>query len=128
MAALVFPGQGSQQKGMGENLFNAFPDLTGRADAILGYALRSLCLEDPDNLLNQTQYTQPALYAVNALSYLKKLESNGNPPAFVAGHSLGEYNALLAAGAFDFETGLRLVEETSELLNQRFGDLAGITN
>ena len=98
MKTYLFPGQGSQRKGMGENLFYEFPDETKIADRILGYSVRELCLRDPDHKLNQTQYTQPAMYVVNALSYQKRIKDDGRQPDFLAGHSLGEYNALQAAG------------------------------
>jgi len=71
--------------------------------------------------LNQTEYTQPLLYTVNALSYLKIMEDGGEKPDYLAGHSLGEYNALFAAGVFDFETGLRLVKKRGELMAQVSG-------
>ena len=87
----VFPGQGSQKKGMGENLFELFPEITAKADNILHYSIKELCLEDPQNVLNQTQYTQPALYIVNALMYFKKVEGSSGTPDYMAGHSLGEY-------------------------------------
>lgn len=118
MTAYVFPGQGSQIKGMGKELFAEFPDLAAKATAILGYSLEKLCLDDPLNQLNQTQYTQPALYAINALTYLKKLKETDKKPAFIAGHSLGEYNALLAANVFDFETGLKIVMKRGQLMSQ----------
>ncbi len=116
MTTYMFPGQGSQKKGMGEGLFEKYADLTAKADEILGYSIKELCLEDADGNLMQTQYTQPALYTVSALMYLDKLEETGTKPDFVAGHSLGEYNALFAAGAFDFETGLKLVKKRGELM------------
>ncbi|PEP92267.1 [acyl-carrier-protein] S-malonyltransferase [Bacillus wiedmannii] len=121
MKAYVFPGQGSQHKGMGSTLFDEFPDITAKADKILGYSIKELCLEDPKQNLGKTQYTQPALYVVNALSYLKKVKETGIKPDYVAGHSLGEYNALFAAGAFDFETGLNLVKKRGELMSQAVG-------
>ena len=62
MLAYLFPGQGSQKKGMGLSLFEHYPELVKEADAILGYSIEDLCLNDPDDLLKQTQYTQPALY------------------------------------------------------------------
>jgi trans-AT polyketide synthase/acyltransferase/oxidoreductase domain-containing protein len=125
--AYVFPGQGSQKKGMGEGLFERFPALVSAADAELGYSLRELCLADPEGFLGQTQYTQPALYAVNALSYLARSQADGRPPDFVAGHSLGEYNALFAAEAFDFLTGLRLVRRRGALMAEvRGGAMAAI--
>jgi trans-AT polyketide synthase/acyltransferase/oxidoreductase domain-containing protein len=122
MVAFVFPGQGSQQKGMGKGLFEEFADMTLLADNILGYSIKQLCLEDPDNRLEFTQYTQPALFVVNAFMYLKKIQQmDGKKPDYVAGHSLGEYNALFAAEVFDFETGLRLVKKRAELMSQSVG-------
>jgi len=121
--AVVFPGQGAQSKGMGKDLFAAYPEQTDKASEILGYSIRELCVDDPDNRLNQTQYTQPALYVVNALG-LRQMQESGAVPADIdvlAGHSLGEYNALLAAGVFDFETGLRLVVERGRLMSQAAG-------
>lgn len=120
MLTYVFPGQGSQQKGMGKELFEEYSELTKKADEILGYSIEELCLEDPNNVLGETQYTQPALYVVNALSYLKKIKE-GKTPDYVAGHSLGEYSALFAAGAFDFETGLKLVKKRGELMSKASG-------
>lgn len=120
MVAFVFPGQGAQKKGMGGTLFDEireFKEIEPQVDAVLGYSLRELCLDDPDNLLNQTQYTQPALYTVNALHYFRAL-NEGKRPDYVAGHSLGEFNALLAAGVFDFITGLRLVKKRGALMSE----------
>lgn len=121
MKTYVFPGQGSQQKGMGANLFEEFKDRVAEADTILGYSIQELCLTDSNNNLNQTQYTQPALYIVNALSYLKKIKETGEKPDFVTGHSLGEYDALFAAGAFDFATGLKLVQKRGQLMSRATG-------
>jgi trans-AT polyketide synthase, acyltransferase and oxidoreductase domains len=117
MTVFLFPGQGSQRKGMGNTLFDEFKELTARADEILGYSIKELCLHDPHQQLGQTQFTQPALYVVNALSYLKKMKETGKAPDYVAGHSLGEYNALFAAEAFDFATGLQLVKKRGELMS-----------
>ncbi len=129
MKTYVFPGQGSQKIGMGENLFDDFADLTKQADDILGYSIKELCLNDPEKKLGQTQYTQPALYVVNALSYQKKIKVDGKKPDFVAGHSLGEYNALQAAGVFSFEDGLKLVKKRGELMSQaKNGGMAAIIN
>jgi trans-AT polyketide synthase/acyltransferase/oxidoreductase domain-containing protein len=121
MITYVFPGQGSQSKGMGGTLFDEFKELTAEADEILGYSIKELCTEDAKLKLSQTQYTQPALYIVNALSYLRKVKETGRKPDYVAGHSLGEYNALLAAGAFDFATGLKLVQKRGELMSRAIG-------
>ncbi|XOS94561.1 acyltransferase domain-containing protein [Brevibacillus laterosporus] len=111
MLAFVFPGQGSQKEGMGGDLFDQYPDITSQADSVLGYSIKELCLEDPLGRLQQTEYTQPALYTVNALMYLDTINEIGRKPDILAGHSLGEYNALFAAGAFDFVTGLKLVKK-----------------
>lgn len=117
---VMFPGQGAQSKGMGAALFDQFPRQVQQADEILGYSIRSLCLEDPDRRLEETSYTQPALYVVSALAYLKGQEA-GLSPAYAAGHSLGEYNALFAAGVFDFQTGLRLVQKRGQLMGRAKG-------
>ncbi len=121
MIAHLFPGQGSQTKGMGEALFDEYEALTAEADRVLGYSIKQLCLEDPDNQLTQTQYTQPALYVVGALTYLRRVEETRTKPDYVAGHSLGEYDALFAAGAFDFEAGLRLVQKRGALMSRASG-------
>lgn len=127
MTTYVFPGQGSQKKGMGGTLFSEYPELVKKADQLLGYSIASLCLEDPEGKLNNTNYTQPALYVVGALSYLKKIKETGKKPEFAAGHSLGEYNALFAAEVFDFETGLKLVQKRGELMSQaKDGGMAAI--
>lgn len=118
MSAFLFPGQGAQRKGLGKGLFERFPELTRAADAILGYSIEDLCIHNRDNRLGLTQYTQPAMYVVNALAYRAAVQDEGARPDFFAGHSLGEYNALWAAGAFDFETGLRLVQKRGELMSQ----------
>ena len=121
MKTFVFPGQGSQKKGMGHDLFDKFQGMTATADEILGYSTKELCLEDPHGRLSHTEYTQPALYLINALSWLDKMRDETEPPDFLAGHSLGEYNALFAAGAFDFETGLLMVQERGRLMAQAKG-------
>ena len=106
---------------MGEGLFDRYPDLAAAADAELGYSIRELCLHDPLDQLNRTEFTQPALFTVNALTFLKNVEDTKRTPNFVAGHSLGEYNALFAAGAFDFLTGLKLVKKRGQLMSQAVG-------
>jgi trans-AT polyketide synthase/acyltransferase/oxidoreductase domain-containing protein len=106
--AVIFPGQGSQRTGMGEGLFDRYPDLERQADSVLGYSVRELCLANPDGRLAQTLYTQPARYTVNALSWRAAVD-DGLVADVVLGHSVGEYAALLAAQVFDFATGLRLV-------------------
>jgi trans-AT polyketide synthase/acyltransferase/oxidoreductase domain-containing protein len=123
LTAWVFAGQGSQRKGMGAQEFDRFPERCAAADAILGYSIRDLCLNDEplsDNgrHLLQTQYAQPAIYVVGALHVFAMQDE---APDFLAGHSVGEYIALLAAGCFDFETGLRLVQKRGELMARASG-------
>ncbi len=101
---------------MGRDLFDRFADWTAEADRILGYSIRELCLEDPRGELAQTAFTQPALFVVNALTWRARVEDGKPDPVAVAGHSLGEYNALLAAGVFDFAVGLELVRERGALM------------
>jgi malonyl CoA-acyl carrier protein transacylase len=108
---------------MGRELFdeiNEYASVESQIDETLGYSMRKLCLEGPESRLKQTQYTQPALYVVNALHYYKAVKE-GRRAAYVAGHSLGEYNALLAAGVFDFLTGLRIVIKRGELMARATG-------
>jgi malonyl CoA-acyl carrier protein transacylase len=119
--ACLFPGQGSQSKGMGAGLFDRYRDWTSVADEVLGYSIRELSLEDPRDELGQTAFTQPALFVVNAMSYRARVDQGLAPPAFVAGNSLGEYNALVAAGVFDFANGLRMVRERAALMGQVTG-------
>lgn len=113
--AWLFPGQGTQRRGMGRDLFDMYPNLVEAADDILGYSIRSVCLDDPNGVLGRTEYCQPAIYVVSALMFLKQRRCEPWPDIF-AGHSLGEYSALFAAGAFDFETGLRLVQRRGQLM------------
>jgi malonyl CoA-acyl carrier protein transacylase len=112
---VMFPGQGSQYNGMGKDLFNEFPDVVENANKILGYDIVDICINNPNNTLNQTNYTQPALFLLNFLHYQKYLKSNQTPDYFL-GHSLGEFNALCASGVFDFETGLKIVQKRGELM------------
>lgn len=117
----LFPGQGSQSKGMGAELFDRYPDWVKSADEVLDFSIREVCVDDPRGELGQTRFTQPALYVVNALTYRARIDDGRPAPAFVAGHSLGEYNALLAAGVFDFVSGLTLVARRGQIMSQVSG-------
>jgi [acyl-carrier-protein] S-malonyltransferase len=109
--AVLFPGQGSQFVGMGADLFEARPDLVGEpADEVLGFSLRTVCLEGPEDVLTRTEHAQPALYAL-AYALWEELAPHVPAPAAAAGHSLGEYTALAAAGVFSYPEGLGLVAE-----------------
>jgi len=129
MVAYLFPGQGSQHRGMGTPLFDQVEEFTAAEadiDALLGYSVREMCRDDPDEKLKNTRYTQPCLYIVNALHYYNE-SRNGDRPKYLAGHSLGEYNALLAAGVFDLLTGLRLVIKRGELMGEaKNGGMAAV--
>lgn len=121
MTTFVFPGQGSQIKGMGKELFAEFPEFVQKADQILGYSIADMCINNPDNLLNDTRYTQPAIFVVSVLSYLNKIKQTSDKPSYLVGHSLGEYTALFAANVFDFESGLKLIQKRGELMSQAKG-------
>lgn len=111
----MFPGDNAQYTGMGAELFPLYPQMVEQANDILGYDVRDLCLNNSDDLLQQMEYTQPAIFVVNALSYRQYLETHGVPD-MALGHSLGESNALHAAGVFDFETGLNIVKKRCALM------------
>ncbi|WP_329096974.1 ACP S-malonyltransferase [Streptomyces sp. NBC_01439] len=112
----LFAGQGSQRVGMGRDLLAAYPNLVRQADAVLGYSVAELCLEGPAERLGDTRFTQCAVYVVDALSYVDTVRTTGVIPDLVAGHSLGEYAALFAAGAYDFRTGLEIVARRAVLM------------
>jgi [acyl-carrier-protein] S-malonyltransferase len=109
--AFLFPGQGSQKVGMGQALAAAYPvcrETLTEADAALGEALSRVIFEGPEDQLTLTQNAQPAILAVS-IAACRLLASRGLTPAFVAGHSLGEYSANVAAGTFAYADALRIV-------------------
>lgn len=117
---LVFPGQGSQSIGMGKALYEAYPSLEqvyDEASSVLGYDTASLCFEGPVERLNLTECTQPALL-VGSIAALKALEPAGVKPIAVAGHSLGEYSALVAAGGLSFRDAVRVVQKRGRYMSE----------
>lgn len=119
--AWVFPGQGSQAVGMGLDLLehSHAQERYQQAEAILGWSVTERCGGELETL-SRTLYTQPCLYVISAI-LTDLLKAQGQVPAAVAGHSLGEYAALYAAGVFDFATGLRLVKRRAELMEEASG-------
>jgi [acyl-carrier-protein] S-malonyltransferase len=120
LIAAIFPGQGSQKVGMGRALVEAFPvcrEAFEEADAALGWPLSRLCFEGPADQLALTENTQPATLAVSVAAY-RLLASRGLAPSFVAGHSLGEYSANVAAGTFAFADALALVHRRGRYMQE----------
>jgi len=116
--AFLFPGQGSQYAGMGKSLADNFPvarEAFDEADAALGLCISKLCFEGPAEALQLTENTQPALLAVSIAAF-RVLHEKGLKPDFVAGHSLGEYSALVAAGSIEFADAVRLVRKRGEYM------------
>jgi [acyl-carrier-protein] S-malonyltransferase len=114
-----FPGQGSQTVGMGKPLCEISPEAMSRfneANDLLGFDLKKLCFEGTEDELKKTENTQPALFVVSSIVFEAFVRAGFGKADFAAGHSLGEYSALFAAGAFDFATGVKLVRKRGELM------------
>ncbi len=134
--AYIFPGQGSQTVGMGKDLCDSFAPAAAiftKADAVLGFSLSHLCFSGPDDELRLTVNAQPAILTVSLACLQAAREKAGGrllPPAFVAGHSLGEYTALAVADVIDFDTAIFLARERGRLMHEagmkRSGGMAAI--
>jgi [acyl-carrier-protein] S-malonyltransferase len=125
---LVFPGQGSQSVGMGKALYDAHPSLKpvyDEASTVLGYDIAELCFTGPAERLNLTEFTQPALL-VSSVAVWKLFEPVGIKPVAVAGHSLGEYSALVAAGGVSFRDAVGLVQKRGRYMSEAVAPGTGL--
>jgi [acyl-carrier-protein] S-malonyltransferase len=124
MESFIFPGQGSQAVGMGKDIYDQFEsvkEIYQQANKLLSFDIADISFNGPEETLNQTQYTQPALY-VHSYAMAVLLQKHNISPDVVAGHSLGEYTALAIANVVSFEIGLNLVKKRGELM-QHAGNL-----
>src|SRR6202140_994308 len=118
--AFIFPGQGSQAVGMGRDLAEKYPiarQTFEEADEVLGYKLSQICFEGPEEQLRLTEITQPAILTAS-IAALRVLETRIPKPNFVAGHSLGEYSAHVAAGTFSFAEAVRMVRNRGKYMQE----------
>lgn len=128
MLALLFPGQGSQEVGMGRDVFEgsqAARDIFARADNALGFEISRYCFEGPEDELRRTEIQQPALLTTSIALLGALGESGPVEPAFVAGHSLGEYSALVASGAMAFEDAVRVVHARGRYMQEAVAEGIG---
>src|SRR5215213_4624356 len=119
--AMIFPGQGSQAPGMGKELAENFPvarRVFEEADDALVFSISRLCFEGPAEVLQLTEHTQPAILTVSVAAFRAMMEAGVSAPAFVAGHSLGEYSALVAAGTLQLSDAVRTVRARGRYMQE----------
>ncbi len=121
MVGFLFAGQGSQYVGMGKDLYDSFPEarkVFDRAEEILGFELKKICFDGPEELLKSTNVSQPAIVTASIAAFEVFKTKSNLVPSFVAGLSLGEYSALIAAGALTFDHGIRLIHKRGQLMEE----------
>ena len=126
---IVFPGQGSQYVGMGKKLYdryNCVKKIYNEANEILGYDLQNLCFYGDSKILQQSKYTQPAVFTTSYAAYIAFIDEYGIKPVCLAGHSMGEITALVCANAIDFRQGLRMINQRGNIMQESAGELGGM--
>lgn len=121
MVGYLFAGQGSQYVGMGKDLYESFPEarkVFDRAEEVLGFELKKRCFNGPEEILKSTNVSQPAIVTASIAAFEVFKAKSNLTPSFVAGLSLGEYSALIAAGVFTFDDGIRLINRRGQLMEE----------